>query len=365
MRSIFGVTSALLIAAGIIALQPAVTVHGIPRQQRNPNAPFHLQGRTWANQKAFIDAGLRCGTKHPDTFERERIDEEVRQILAAKKPSAKPPGGGGGGGSVGATTVDVYFHVIRSATGAGNVTDQQIASQISVLNQAYAGNSGSGAAKTPFQFRLAATDRVDNGTWYTMGMNSNAERAAKTSLRRGGANALNVYTANLGGGLLGWATFPSSYNADPTDDGVVILYSSVPGGERRAVQPRRHGDPRGWPLAGPVPHVPGRLRQAATRWPTRQPRSPPPSAARRVATAAPAGNIRDWIRSRTSWTTRTTRACSSSPRTRRPGPPRSTPPIASSDGACPRSGDRPHAVGPRRPSDHKKRSLGPSVDPTV
>jgi hypothetical protein len=120
--------------------------------------------------------------------------------------------------------VNVHWHVINKGTGLanGDIPDSQIASSIDVLNAAF--------AVAGVQYRLASTDRTTNATWYTMTPGSAAETQAKNALRIGTADDLNVYTANLGGGLLGWATFPQSYQGQPMLDGVVILYTSVPGG---------------------------------------------------------------------------------------------------------------------------------------
>ena len=52
----------------------------------------------------------------------------------------------------------------------------------------------------------------------------------KSALHVGNAGVLNFYTNNAGGYLLGWATFPFWYAGDPLMDGVVCLYSSLPGG---------------------------------------------------------------------------------------------------------------------------------------
>ncbi|KAF8310450.1 Metalloprotease [Clavulina sp. PMI_390] len=128
-----------------------------------------------------------------------------------------------------AAAVSVYFHVISkdSTAAGGNIPDSQITSQISVLNSEY---SGSG-----FTFTLAATDRTVNADWFNnAGPSSSQQTAMKKALRKGGAAALNLYsvgfTSGSGAGLLGYSTFPSSYSSAPTDDGVVFLFSSVPGG---------------------------------------------------------------------------------------------------------------------------------------
>ena len=119
--------------------------------------------------------------------------------------------------------ISVYWHVINNGSGVadGNIPDSQITSQINVLNAAY--------ASTGWQFTLVGTDRTTNASWYTS-TGGTSETQMKTALRQGTADDLNIYSNNMGGGLLGWATFPSSYASNPKNDGVVILYSSLPGG---------------------------------------------------------------------------------------------------------------------------------------
>ena len=164
---------------------------------------------------------LRCGTENPSDMDALLREENFLRTLMGNRGNAK------GSGTVGtaaftAVTVPVYFHTITNTSGAGAVTGAQIQAQIDVLNAAYAGKG--------FQFTLVGSDTTANNTWYTVGYGSTAETAMKTALRRGSADDLNLYAANIGGGLLGWATFPSSYASKPSMDGVVMLTASMPGG---------------------------------------------------------------------------------------------------------------------------------------
>ena len=162
-----------------------------------------------------------CGTAHPNARQADEIQSAYQKFKAAK---------GGALSATGSVTIPVYFHVINRGSGIqnGNVPDHMIRAQIAVLNDSFDGRTG--GAATAFRFELAGITRTTNEAWYNMGINSNDERAAKSALRQGGADALNFYTANLGDNLLGWATFPWSYNGKPDQDGVVCLFSSLPGG---------------------------------------------------------------------------------------------------------------------------------------
>jgi hypothetical protein len=162
-------------------------------------------------------------TNHLTAAQVRANEADLTRTLAAKgltRDSAGALAAPGAGTAAFATqTVKVYFHTITSGS-AGAVSDAKISNQISVLNAAY---SGSG-----FSFVLAGSTTTDNSSWYAVTPGTRAEKEMKSALHQGAKADLNLYAANIGQNLLGWATFPAKRITD--QDGVVLLNESLPGG---------------------------------------------------------------------------------------------------------------------------------------
>lgn len=176
------------------------------------------QGQGQAQRSAQGNANaqgpqLVCGTRDLDDDTASAVEDYTRRVLD-RSP---------GTFLTASHNIPVYIHRIHASDGSGGVvTSQQVSDQMNVLNSAFAGSS--------FSFTLAGVSDTNNNSWFTAGPGTTAERDMKQALRQGGSNTLNIYTNNMGGGLLGWATFPSSYASQPKLDGVVILSGSLPGG---------------------------------------------------------------------------------------------------------------------------------------
>ena len=133
-------------------------------------------------------------------------------------------------GSIHITTI---FHVITDR--ALRPTERSrfatlIANQMTVLNDSFAGRTAAAASDTPFRFELLDVTYTVNASWATVAPGK-VERDMKAALYQGDSTILNVYAADIGGGLLGWAYFPKGYNnGRDYIDGVVILDESMPGG---------------------------------------------------------------------------------------------------------------------------------------
>jgi len=171
-----------------------------------------------AGEEASDDVAVGRSCAAPNLTEEERafVQEEMAYILEANDLDINAAAEAG-------KTFQTVFHVIRNNSGTqGHVTVQQMRWQIRVLNGAFSG--------TGISFNLRGYRYVNNSSWFGMSLGSAAEAAAKSALHVGNATTLNIYTANPAGSILGWAAFPWDYVSDPTDDGVVLLYSTLPGG---------------------------------------------------------------------------------------------------------------------------------------
>jgi hypothetical protein len=177
------------------------------------------------SMEVFHSSGHFCGS-HKSKEDVDRDEAEHKEILKSILPSSSSSNLRSREFEDAldlkvVTKVNVYAHVIMSSSGLGNISDAMLRAQLRVLNEDYKSSS--------FKFVPKSVDYSRNDQWYTMGYGSNAERTAKNALRKGTAADLNVYFANIGQGLLGWATFPADYRFDPKNDGIVVLSASLPG----------------------------------------------------------------------------------------------------------------------------------------
>ena len=168
------------------------------------------------------------------------IEYHTRSQIAAKKPDGVGNGNGNGGGdeepgggdNLGVINIPVYVHVVYS-NAAENVSDAQIRSQIDVLNDDFRKTNNDVnqipsefaplAADSEISFTLAGTYRYANST-STWGTNDAVKYAYPPITP---STHLNIWICDIGGGILGYAQFPGGPSST---DGVVLLYSSLPGG---------------------------------------------------------------------------------------------------------------------------------------
>ena len=165
------------------------------------------------------------------------IEYQTRALIAAKKPDGVGGGNNGGGNdggggdppvSLGVVNIPVYVHVIYNNSNQ-NISDQQINSQIDVLNEDFR-RTNSDASNTPSIFSDVAVDSEitfslagisrKSSTVSSWGTNDAMKYASN-----GGVDAitpdthLNIWVCNIGGGILGYAQFPGGPAAT---DGIVV-----------------------------------------------------------------------------------------------------------------------------------------------
>ena len=205
---------------------------------------FYLYTDASADEKSPENAKTKCYSmknlnrllnEHKGLHEKMYdVEFHTRKILA-KKPDGVGNGNGGGGndGGDGGTTptdnlgivnIPVYVHVVYSNS-QQNISDQQINSQIAVLNDDFRA-ANNDVSNTPSEFADVVADSEISFTLAGVARHSNSrsEWGTRDDVKYAyppvsPSNTLNIWVANIGGGILGYAQFPGGPS---TTDGVVI-----------------------------------------------------------------------------------------------------------------------------------------------
>ena len=176
---------------------------------------------------------MRQVAEHPEMLAKgEAIERQTAQFMTNNNVQTR-------GGQI---TIPVVVHVVYR-TDAENITVAQVQSQIDALNRDYNKQNtditkvptefASVAADCQIRFQLAARDpqaNPSNGivrhqtTKATWGANDDVKKPTKGGFSNWDPSKyLNIYVCNIGEGILGYASFPSS---PAYLDGVVIDYTT-------------------------------------------------------------------------------------------------------------------------------------------
>lgn len=180
-------------------------------------AALFVSGAAWLTTPQAVAAEQRRTSAPPSMSSRadrcavDATPADQLELIEQAASNGNDPGG--------VVTIPVYWHVITTTKGDGDVS-ALIPEQMRVFCDAYAGSR--------FAFDLKGVQVVKNNAWFFAAAGSADEVAMKAALRKGGAETMNIYTTN-GDVYLGWATLPFYYKFGPSYDGVVLWWATLPG----------------------------------------------------------------------------------------------------------------------------------------
>ena len=152
---------------------------------------------------------LICGTPDPNPEDLLVTIDQVERWLERQGRSSRN-----------IVNVQIAWHVIHQDNSVGNISDQQIAQQVTWLNIAFADHD--------FIFTLDIIDRTVNNDWFN-DMYDTYDAIAKQALNIDSYHYLNVYTSNIFiDGVAGYAYMPNSWPEGSYMHGIVLDYRTLP-----------------------------------------------------------------------------------------------------------------------------------------
>ncbi|MDX1969353.1 MAG: zinc metalloprotease [Planctomycetaceae bacterium] len=189
-----------------------------------PTAPAGNPVSAFRSAKPLVRS---CGVNDLTDRDVDRIERQVR--LEQRRQGVKVLPAAGEFGTIRVAFHVIYFDDLNGFTFAA-VTQAQVDQQIQVLNDAFP-NFNFVLDSTSYTNDVSALFTTGGYLFHTPG--STEERQMKLALGRDSSRYLNIYSTALTdatGGILGYATFPWEQKSNPTLDGVVVSYDTLPGG---------------------------------------------------------------------------------------------------------------------------------------